>query len=55
MSNNIASSKAPANGNDAGFKRRGDERLSTVLIPMDDTHARAHELIRCPNCSLIGR
>ena len=34
---------------------RDGERLSTVLNPMDDTHARAHELIRCSSCSLIGR
>ena len=34
---------------------RADERLSTVLEPMDCTRTRAHELIRCPSCTLIGR
>ena len=34
---------------------RDDQRLSTVLNPMDDTHARAHELLRRPSCTLVGR
>ena len=31
-----------------------DQILSTELAPMDDTQARAHELIRRPSCTLIG-
>ncbi|MFM1900921.1 MAG: hypothetical protein RLZZ216_1497 [Cyanobacteriota bacterium] len=34
---------------------KDDQRLSTVLNPMDCTRQRAHELIRRPSCSLIGR
>ena len=34
---------------------RDYQRLSTVLNLIDDPHARAHELIRCPSCSLISR
>ena len=34
---------------------RDDQRLSTVLNPMDCTRTRAHELIRHPSCSLISR
>ena len=32
-----------------------DERLSTVLQPMDFTRQRAHALIRQPSCTLVGR
>ena len=31
-----------------------DQRLSTVLEPMDCTLTRAHDLIRCPCCALIA-
>ena len=34
---------------------RDDERLSTVLDPMDCTRQRAHALIRQPSCTLVGR
>ena len=33
---------------------RDDQILSTELAPMDDTQARAPELIRRPSCTLIG-
>ncbi len=32
-----------------------DERLSTVLDPMDCTRQRAHALIRQPSCTLVAR
>ena len=32
---------------------QGDQRLSTVLEPMDSTRARAHELINRPCCALV--
>ena len=32
-----------------------DERLSTVLQPMDCTRQRAHALTRQPSCTLVGR
>ena len=32
-----------------------DERLSTVLDPMDCTRQRAHALIRQPSCPLLAR
>ena len=34
---------------------RENEKLSTVLQPMDDTRKAAHRLINHPSCSLIGR
>ena len=33
---------------------RDDERLSTVLDPMDCTRQRAHALIRQPSCTHLG-
>ena len=33
---------------------RDDERLSTVLDPMDCTRQRAHALILQPSCTLVG-
>ena len=34
---------------------RDDQRLSTVLQPMDCTRQRVHALIRQPSCTLVGR